>query len=248
MYKVNTLIIMILSVALIFIEYAVILYENRPPEWYFYPIFEDQFLPQDMIVPIPNDFVLEETPRQIGFKEMHPEIFEDMEITYIKIHLRSKGWYFITAYCNCSKCCTYANQATASGIYPHYSDYERRLDEPTTCAIDRSVHRFGDTFYLKSMDRVYVAEDTGSGVKGRHIDLYFHDHSYVQSYGSHWEEVFDIEIEEITFRVGDFRSSGMECPHYPYWQRMLHYEMFGYDIEEKGIDGKGREKWKKMQS
>lgn len=113
--------------------------------------------------------------------------------------LKPVGNYYITAYCACSKCCWPSTNKTASGTTCHY---ESDPMQPTTCAIDRNIHHFGDIFYLKSEGRAYVAEDTGSAVKGKHIDLYFPDHSYVQSYGSHWETVYTLkEVELPTYQV-----------------------------------------------
>lgn len=140
------------------------------------------------------------------------------------------GTYYITAYCSCSKCCWPSTNMTASGTTCHYEDNPR---EPTTCAIDRKLHSFGDTFYLKSEGRMYVAEDTGSAVKGKHIDLYFPDHSYVQSYGSHYETVYTVKTVslgdtvaidfnkfnnfDISYRFNHYRKSNSEviknfCP------------------------------------
>lgn len=235
----------LLAVALMFIEYAVIVYDSKPQEWALYQVF-DGFRAKDMECELPKNlempkrFEYEET---LGYKIKH--WMDGKEITWETIELESKGWYFITAYCSCSKCCYPSTNLTASGIECHYADYENRYSEPTTCAIDRRYHSFGETFYLKSEDRVFVAEDTGSAVKGRHIDIYFPDHSYVQSYGSHWEEVYELKIIKHSF-IYDYDLTHPPAPHpkYPYWKTQLHYELFGKNIELEGIDGKGGdEEW-----
>ena len=89
--------------------------------------------------------------------------YEDMELTYL-------GRYFITAYCpdECG-----GSWSTSSGEICHRADYEHRLSEPTTCAISRSVHSYYEEFYLPDFDRTFVAEDTGSGVRGYHLDLFY---------------------------------------------------------------------------
>lgn len=107
--------------------------------------------------------------------------------TYQAEELEELGGYYITAYCNCSKCCTYANQATASGVFPHY---EEEPDTPTTCAIDPKLHSFGEVFLVDG--KTYIAEDTGSAVKGRHLDLFFEDHSAVESFGSYYTTVYAV--------------------------------------------------------
>ena len=121
--------------------------------------------------------------------------FGQMEFTYTTIETEYLCRGYITAYCNCSKCCTYANQATASGVYPHYSDDP---EEPTTCAIDPRYYRFGDLFMIDG--KIYVAEDTGSAVKGRHWDLYQEDHSSVQSFDSHYADVYRVTIHTHTMK------------------------------------------------
>ena len=70
---------------------------------------------------------------------------DNLEIvfTYTVRELEDLGAYYVTAYCNCPKCCTYAGQATASGIYPHFEDDD---DTPTTLLMDPRLHSFGEVF------------------------------------------------------------------------------------------------------
>lgn len=112
--------------------------------------------------------------------------------TYEVRELEELGSYYVTAYCNCSKCCTYANQATASGVFPHY---EEDPDTPTTCAIDPKLHSFGEVFLVDG--KTYIAEDTGSAVKGRHLDLFFDDHSAVESFGSYYTTVYAVSFYTV---------------------------------------------------
>ena len=245
MIKIKLVTSSLLLFALLSFWVAVNLYvDNRPQEPRLLYISK-YYKPEDFIVPLPDEVerptpvILEDT---LGYKIKHA--LDGVEVHYQTTRLEYKGRYFITAYCNCSKCCTYANQPTASGVYPHYADYEHRYDEPTTCAIDRKIHSFGTTFYLKSMDRVYIGEDTGNGVKGKHLDLYFTDHASVEAFGSHYEDVYDLIIEEHSFVIDyDLTHPPAEHPKYPYWQRKLHYELFGYDLEQRGF-GK-REEFRK---
>lgn len=78
------------------------------------------------------------------------------------------GKYYITGYTSVE--CG-GSTMTASGATVHKGDQ-------TTCAIDPKLHDFGDLFYIPYFDQVYVAEDTGSAVKGKHLDLYFYDDEY----------------------------------------------------------------------
>lgn len=69
------------------------------------------------------------------------------------------GRYYITAYSHLET----GSKATASGRTVHQGTI-------TTCAADPKYHRFGE--YLEVNGRIYRVEDTGSAVKGRHLDLY----------------------------------------------------------------------------
>ena len=124
--------------------------------------------------------------------------YKEMELTYL-------GRYYITAYCPSE--CGYNGEnfpcgwTTASGEICHRADYEHRLTEPTSCAISRSVHSFGDEFYLPDFDRTFIAEDTGSGVQGRHLDLFYEDYEDVVSFPTGYYDVYAVEWVEVTVIV-----------------------------------------------
>lgn len=115
---------------------------------------------------------------------------DEGEITYTVIEYEYIGTYYITSYCP-AECG--GSWATASGETCHRADYDDRLYEPTTCAIDRRLHSFGDMFYIPEFDRVFVAEDTGSAVKGKHLDLFYEDYSDVLSFPTGYYEVYAVE-------------------------------------------------------
>lgn len=128
--------------------------------------------------------------------------------SYILIHKESLGYYFITAYCPHE--CGYreyddgtdnfpAGWTTASGEICHRAVWEDRLYEPTTCAISRSVHSFGDLFYIEEFDRVFVAEDTGPGVQGRHLDLFYETYDEMAAFPTGYYEVYDVWYEEVDY-------------------------------------------------
>lgn len=106
----------------------------------------------------------------------------DIEYTYL-------GYYYCTAYSPQET----GSWGTASGTTLHRAEYEYRLTEPTTCAIDRSLHRFGDLFYIPAFDRVFVAEDTGSAVRGNHLDLGYTDLESVWSFPTGSYETYAVE-------------------------------------------------------
>lgn len=133
---------------------------------------------------------------------------EEYNNTYIIIHKESLGYYFITAYCPHE--CGYreyddgtdnfpAGWRTASGEICHRADWEDRLYEPTTCAISRSYHSFGDMFYIEEFDRVFVAEDTGPGVQGKHIDLFYETYEEMSAFPTGYYEVYSVWYEEVDY-------------------------------------------------
>lgn len=131
--------------------------------------------------------------------------FMPYKLTYKEMELTYLGRYFITAYCPDE--CGYngynfpAGWTTASGEICHRADYDHRLTEPTSCAISRSVHSFGDEFYLPDFDRTFIAEDTGSGVQGRHLDLFYEDYEDVVSFPTGYYDVYAVEWVEVTVIV-----------------------------------------------
>jgi 3D (Asp-Asp-Asp) domain-containing protein len=123
--------------------------------------------------------------------------------TYTIMHKDYIGTYFITAYCPSE--CGYNGEnyptgwTTASGEICHRADWEDRLWSPTTCAVDRSIHSFGDMFYIEEFDRVFVAEDTGPGVNGRHLDLFYEEYDNVVSFPSGYYAVYSVWYEEVNY-------------------------------------------------
>lgn len=96
----------------------------------------------------------------------------------------------VTAYCTCVECCgewsaehpsrigTDYEQLTASGTVPR---------SHWTIAVDPDVIPLGS--YVMIGNGVYVAEDTGSGVNGNHIDIYMTSHEDAEEFGTREMEV-----------------------------------------------------------
>ena len=128
---------------------------------------------------------------------------EDFDDTYIIMHTEYIGTYYLTAYCPWE--CGYNGEnypegwRTASGEICHRADWDDRLWSPTTCAIDRSIHSFGDMFYIEEFDRVFVAEDTGPGVNGRHLDLFYEDYDDMASFPTGYYDVYSVWYEEVDY-------------------------------------------------
>lgn len=123
------------------------------------------------------------------------ETYKPVIIHYRRMELVSLGKYFITAYCpyECG-----GSWSTASGAICHRAADNYRLSEPTTCAISHSIHGFGDEFYIKEFDRTFVAEDTGPGVQGMHLDLFYEDYADVLAFPTGYYEVFAVKWVEET--------------------------------------------------
>lgn len=159
---------------------------------------------RDFPVPIPDYEVRLPDPEEE--KEI-PSILDKMEgceITVTVMRKESLGWYFITAYCPYE--CGYNGEnfptgwMTASGEICHMSSEEDRYTIPSTCAIDRSIHGFYEQFYIEEFG-LFVAEDTGLAVKGKHLDLFYDDES-VEGFPTGYYEVFSVEYEEVTITLG----------------------------------------------
>ena len=81
----------------------------------------------------------------------------------------------VTHYCPCQKCCGKPEGHPAYGI----TASGRQLVPGVSVGVDPSVIPLGSTVILDFGDgdlQYCVADDTGSGVKGNHIDLAMADH------------------------------------------------------------------------
>ena len=96
----------------------------------------------------------------------------------------------ITAYCTCVKCCgiwsaehpsrqgTGYVQKTATGTIP---------TEGRTVAVDKDVIPLGSIVIIDGV--TYIAEDTGSAVKGNVVDIYFDSHEEAVQFGRRTAQV-----------------------------------------------------------
>lgn len=112
--------------------------------------------------------------------------WEDITVTYSTVHTEYLGRYFLTAYSDEE---TYSRE-TASGIEVHYSEDPF---EPTTCAIDRNYHSFGDLFMIDG--KVYIAEDTGA-FRGLWIDCFVETMEEVREFNTRYESVYSVSFEK----------------------------------------------------
>lgn len=150
---------------------------------------------KDLYIELP-DIDYEPEPTMLNGLEGVLENYTITPITVREMELTEIGTYFITAYCP-AECG--GSWATASGATCHRADWENRYDEPTTVAIDRRYHSFGEEFYIEEFDRVFVAEDTGSGVKGQWLDIFYEDYDDVLSFPTGYYTVYSVEWVEVTY-------------------------------------------------
>jgi 3D (Asp-Asp-Asp) domain-containing protein len=86
-----------------------------------------------------------------------------------------------TAYCPCVKCCgKWSDGITASGV---------KAKANHTIAVDRKVIPLGTVVLING--KQYVAEDTGSAIKGNKIDVYFDSHEEALKWG---RQTIEIEV------------------------------------------------------
>lgn len=88
--------------------------------------------------------------------------------------LVSLGTYTLYGYCPCSKCCgKWSGGPTASGAMPQ---------EGRTVAADWSVLPAGTEIYVEGVGW-RVVEDTGAGIDGHTLDVYYDSHEAALGHG-----------------------------------------------------------------
>ena len=90
----------------------------------------------------------------------------------------SLGNFKITAYCHCSKCCGKSDGITATGT---------QATPNRTIAVDPRVIPLGSQVIIDG--QVYVAEDTGSSIRGNRLDIYFSSHQEAINWGIKYKDV-----------------------------------------------------------
>lgn len=107
------------------------------------------------------------------FPETEPEIITDTE------EWKSIGKFKLTFFCPCRKCNgKWTGKATASG---------EPLTPGTTIAVDPKVIPLGTR--VRIGEHEFIAQDTGSGIKGNRIDICLEDHSECLRAGVQYSEV-----------------------------------------------------------
>lgn len=92
--------------------------------------------------------------------------------------------FTLTAYCPCKKCSGKWGNETAIGV---------KAKEGRTIAVDPDIISLGTVVRIDGLG-VFMAEDTGGGIKGDRIDVYFENHSEAVKFG--------VQRKKVTYDVG----------------------------------------------
>ena len=103
-----------------------------------------------------------------------------------------------TGYCSCGTCCGWRRNWFGRPVYSSGPNEGKRKAvgvtasgaqaHPGTIAADTSRYPFGTIMYVDGYGYGTV-EDTGAGIKGEHIDLYFRSHEDAVRWGAQWKHV-----------------------------------------------------------
>lgn len=111
----------------------------------------------------------------------------------IGVRIEPLGEYTLTAYCSCPICCGIWSEQHPSRIGTDYKQTTHSGMHPEagrTVAADWDVLPAGTQVAINGT--IYTVEDTGSAVKGKHIDIYFDNHEEAKAFGLQYEEVYRI--------------------------------------------------------
>ena len=116
-----------------------------------------------------------------------PEIVPEEPVEPEQPKLDSLGYFVVTAYCACEKCCgEWSDGFTFTGT---------KATQGRTIAVDPDVIPLGSTVYFDGMDGLtsgFVAEDIGGSINGNHIDLFFESHEDALQWGIREREIFTV--------------------------------------------------------
>lgn len=97
---------------------------------------------------------------------------ESSPVSLPAVNMRPLGTFKATAYCPCARCCGRAGARTCTGTIPQAGH---------TISVDPRVVPMGSKLLINGV--VYTAEDQGSGVNGKKVDIFFNSHQEALRYG-----------------------------------------------------------------
>lgn len=141
---------------------------------------------QESISPLPSEAMTKTVgaPEQIPVSEPAPAPEPTPELTEL-------GEFKTTAYCTCVKCCGIWSKEHPSRVGTDYVQKTASGTIPTagrTVSVDTEVIPFGAVLVIDGHE--YIAEDTGSAVKGEIIDIYFESHEAAIEYGVQYKTIY----------------------------------------------------------
>lgn len=94
--------------------------------------------------------------------------------------------FVVTSYCGCSKCCGKYSGGSQSEAYGALGT---KLTPYYSIAVDPNLIPLG-TILWDEEGNYYKAEDTGSGIKGNHIDLFVGNHKEAWNKGTSYIQLY----------------------------------------------------------
>lgn len=136
----------------------------------------------------PKDIAKETTQTEKHTKVLSVEEESPIRLNYI-------GNFRLTAYCPCEKCCGKwgRNRPTdEAGNDIIYTASGATAQANKTVAVDTDIIPYGTILLIDGQE--YIAQDTGSKVKGQVIDIYFDNHEDAENYGCKYQEIYVVEV------------------------------------------------------
>ena len=137
----------------------------------------------------PKDIAVRETTQT----EKHMQVLSVEEESPIRLNYI--GNFKLTAYCPCSKCCGKWGKnrpADEAGNDIVYTASGAIAQANKTVAVDTDIIPYGTILLIDGEE--YIAQDTGSKVKGQVIDIYFETHEEAENYGCKYQEIYAVEV------------------------------------------------------
>lgn len=189
----------IILVVVLFASYAFIAIMGQ----YFKDPPKQGFIPKDFEVELPKfnwtkpiEIRYYEMPWLNEYYENQALMWNNLPLSYNYIETEYIGRYFITAYCpeECGWSWT-----TSTGTTCHWSSDWR---EPTTCAIDPKVRKYGEYIMVGDPDssnkKIYHCEDCGPGVQGQWVDCFVETMDEVRSWNTRYDNVYLVRFKTAT--------------------------------------------------
>jgi 3D (Asp-Asp-Asp) domain-containing protein len=127
------------------------------------------------------EYQIQSKNQVIEIQEQIIQIYKEPQAQTIIENKTDLGQFKLTFYCACKKCCgPNAKGITATGT---------KVQEGRTIAVDPKVIKLGSQVEIEGFG-TYIAEDTGSAIKGKIIDIYLNSHEEALHKGVQYANVY----------------------------------------------------------